>query len=360
MKYLFFALLVSGCLVAESAFGQRKDFLSFREMFFDFGTVHEEMGAVTHTFEFENTSERSVKILSVKPSCGCTTPDWSKEAIKPGTKGFITAKFDPTDRPGFFSKTLAITTDYNNESLVLTIKGTVSLKSDLSTYRETKGNWRLLSTSFNMGKVLLKDEITWKDFEVVNGGEAAITVTTTPLTPAYIKVQITPAMLQPGEKGVIRIGYNGKLKNAYGFQSDNVEFLTDDEAMPRKSFSVYATLEDFFPALTKEELAKAPRLVLGESLVDLGRFSSSTTIERKVAITNTGKKELSLNAIQANCECLEATAEVITLAPGKSTQLTVRFNPAQRKGTQQKFVTLYSNDPVNPVQRISLTAYIEY
>ena len=147
MKYFLFVLIVSGCLLAESALGQRKDFLSFREMFFDFGTVREEMGAVTHTFEFENTSDRPVKILMVKPSCGCTTPDWSKEAVKPGSKGFVTAKFDPSGRPGFFNKTLAITTDYNNESLVLTIKGTVSLKDDLSTYRESKGSWRLLSTS---------------------------------------------------------------------------------------------------------------------------------------------------------------------------------------------------------------------
>ena len=99
MKYFFFALLGLG-LLSASAFGQRKDFLSFRETFFDFGTVREEMGPVTHTFEFENTGDRPVKILQVKPSCGCTTPDWSKEAIKPGNKGFITAKFDPTGQPG--------------------------------------------------------------------------------------------------------------------------------------------------------------------------------------------------------------------------------------------------------------------
>ena len=211
-----------------------------------------------------------------------------------------------------------------------------------------------------MGKVLLVDQLTWKDFEVVNGGESPVTVTTAPLTPAYIKAQMMPATLGPGEKGVIRIGYNGKMRNAYGFQSDNVEFITNDEAMPRKSISVYATLEESFSELSKEEVAKAPRLVLGESVLDLGRFSSTFTIERQVTITNTGKRELSLRSIQANCECLTATTEVNTLAPGKSTQLMLRFDPAQRKGTQQKFVTLYSNDPVNPVQRLSITAYIEY
>ena len=30
-----------------------------------------------------------------------------------------------------------------------------------------------------------------------------------------------------------------------------------------------------------------------------------------------------------------------------------------RKGTQQKAVTVYSNDPQNPVQRVTFTAYVE-
>lgn len=360
MKYSFFGLVLFLSMLSDRASGQRKDFLTFQEKVFDFGTVQEIGGSVTHTFEFENTSDRPVKILIVKPSCGCTTPDWSKEGIKPGGKGYVTAKFDPKSRPGFFNKTLAITTDYSNESIVLTIKGTVSLKDDHSTLREEKGSWRLLSSSFNMGKVLLKDEMTWKEFEVVNAGSSIITVNGSVISPSHLKVLVTPASLKPGEKGTIRIGYHGKRKNAYGFQSDNVEFLTDDEVMPRKSFSVYATLEDFFPDMSQAELAKAPRLFIGEINVDFGRFSATASVEKQVQLTNTGKKEVSIRAIQSNCQCVTATAAQMTLAPGKSTVLTLLFTAAGRKATQQKFVTIYSNDPVNPVQRIALAAYIEY
>lgn len=338
---------------------QKNEVLTFQERIFDFGRVPEAGGAVMHTFEFENTGDRPVKILSVKPSCGCTTPDWTKGLLRPGDRGFVTAKFDPRGRPGFFNKTLSITTDFSNESIVLNIKGTVSLKEDHSAHRESKGAWKLTSNSFNMGKVLLKDEFTWKEFEVVNGGEAAITLTEPAVAPAHIKVQVTPTSLKPGDKGLIRIGYNARLKNAYGFQTDNVEFITDDESLPRKSFSVYATLEDYFPVMSKEELAKAPRLYIEESTVDLGRFASTASIEKQLVLVNTGKRELSIHAIQANCSCIQATSEKMELAAGKSLHLTIRFNPEQRKGTQQKFVTLYTNDPVNPVQRIVLMAYIE-
>jgi len=358
MKYCFWVSIFCTLLV-ERASAQRSDFLTFQEKVFDFGVVREEAGPVTHVFEFENTSERSVKILAVKPSCGCTTPDWSKEPVKPGSKGFVTAKFDPASRPGFFNKTLTITTDYSSESVILTIKGSVSLKGDNSIFREARGSWRLISASFNMGKVLIKDEMTWKDFEVLNASDKEVALIGTPVAPAYIKVMVTPSSLKPGEKGTIRIGYNGKLKNAYGFHSDNVEFITDDDVMPGKSFSVQATLEDYFPPLSKEEVAKAPKLWLSETALDLGRFSSNNSIEKQITLSNTGKKELSLRSIQSNCQCIVASTEATTIAAGKSAVLTIRFDPAERKGTQQKFITIYSNDPVNPVQRISIAAYVE-
>lgn len=358
MKYCFL-VLVSCILFVGFASAQRRDFLTFQEKIFDFGMVREEAGPVMHIFEFENTSERPIKILGVKPSCGCTTPDWSRDIIKPGSKGFVTAKFDPASRPGFFNKTLTITTDYSGESIVLNIKGSVSLKGDNSVYRVAKGNWRLISASFNMGKVLIKDEMTWKDFEVFNASEKEIAVIEPVVAPSYIKVVVTPTSLKPGEKGVIRIGYNGKVKNVYGFHSDNVEFVTDDEVMPRKSFSVQATLEDYFPALSTEEVAKAPKLWLSETALDLGRFSSSANVEKQITLNNTGKRELILRSVQANCQCITATPGMTTIASGKSTVLTIRFDPAERKGTQQKYITIYSNDPVNPVQRISLAAYVE-
>lgn len=338
---------------------QRKDLLTFEEVVFDFGLIEEAKGPVTHNFQFENTSNRPVKILAVKPSCGCTTPDWTKEQIAPGGKGFVAAKYDPKSRPGHFNKTLTITTDGGGEAFVLTIKGNVVLENYYSSFREAKGNWKLISTGFNMGKVFLIDEYTWKEFEVVNGGDAPIVITGEPIVPAHAKAELSFTTLKPGEKGTIRVGYNAAKKNAYGFQSDNIEFLTDDKDTPRKSFSVYATIEEYFPKLSKEELSKAPRLALPQEILDFGRFKSGTIVEKQVVFSNTGKKELMIRSIQSNCQCVVATLSKMSIAPGKSEVLTIQFNGEQRKATQQKFITVYSNDPVNPVQRLSIAAYIE-
>ncbi|MCQ2605227.1 MAG: DUF1573 domain-containing protein [Bacteroidales bacterium] len=49
---------------------------------------------VEHTYTFTNTGTIDLQIQEVDPSCGCTTPEWTQEPIKPGQKGKIRVKFD--------------------------------------------------------------------------------------------------------------------------------------------------------------------------------------------------------------------------------------------------------------------------
>ena len=99
--------------------------LKFNEREFDFGEIKEMDGKVSHKFVFTNNSKKSIQILTVKPSCGCTTPDWSKKEIKPGKEGFIVAEYNPRGRPGVFRKSLSVVTSDNKRSVIF-IKGKVS------------------------------------------------------------------------------------------------------------------------------------------------------------------------------------------------------------------------------------------
>lgn len=56
-------------------------------------------------------------------SCGCTTPEWSREAIAPGATAIIKVGYNSAAE-GYFAKPITIT--YNTtQSRQLTIKGTV-------------------------------------------------------------------------------------------------------------------------------------------------------------------------------------------------------------------------------------------
>ncbi len=60
----------------------------------DFGDL-ELLESYTHTFTFKNVSSDSIRIDNIRPSCGCTIPNWDKKAIAPGTSAEIKVNFRP-------------------------------------------------------------------------------------------------------------------------------------------------------------------------------------------------------------------------------------------------------------------------
>lgn len=339
------------------AAAQSSEPLIFREKVYDFGEVMEAKGSADHEFVFTNGSGRPVKILKVTTSCGCTTPGWSKEPVMPGKTGFVKASFDPKGRPGFFNKTLTILTDLDANPVVLQIKGTVLLQGDEGeVLAVSAGKLRLKSRTFSMGTVYLNREPVEKQFPVKNDGDVPLKFISVQ-KPAYVKVDM-PSVLEPGQKGQIRIVYDAKAKGTFGFASDNVLITTSDPGEEVKGFSLFATLEEYYATPSAEELQTAPQAFLKESSVDFGQYPPGASLERKVTLLNKGKKELKIRALQGNCTCIFAEAEKKSIRAGDSTQIRILFKPQTRGGTQQKAITLYTNDPRNPVQLISASVYI--
>src|SRR5204862_8208925 len=111
--------------------------------------------------------------------------------------------------------------------------------------------------------------------------------------PPYLKIEM-PALLEPGARGVIKVTYDGKAKNQFGFAMDNVQITTDDRGYEVKSISVFAMLEEYYPLPSPEEALRSPMLTFREETVDLGRTNSNTVIEKGVMIRNAGKTDLQI------------------------------------------------------------------
>lgn len=91
----------------------------------DFGTISSSEDDATATFTITNNSKVPLKIINASASCGCTTPEWTKEPIEPGKTGKVTATYKSKNTHGPFTKTVTITTDGNPSSIAVKIKGTV-------------------------------------------------------------------------------------------------------------------------------------------------------------------------------------------------------------------------------------------
>jgi hypothetical protein len=128
-KVVFFAALV---LVAQVALGQvatpakpKTDVavVTVDNQNFDFGKIKQGVPA-THRFMFTNTGKVPVVITNAQPSCGCTSPNWTKEPILPGGQGFVDATYNAAAAGGF-NKSITVTANTETGVIILTIKGEV-------------------------------------------------------------------------------------------------------------------------------------------------------------------------------------------------------------------------------------------
>ncbi|MBR1803857.1 MAG: DUF1573 domain-containing protein [Muribaculaceae bacterium] len=91
----------------------------------DFGTIKENGGPVSTTFEVINTGNKPLLILDALASCGCTRPEFPTKPIKPGKKAKIKVTYSPLGRPGAFRKMVKVKTNGREQRTTLIIEGTV-------------------------------------------------------------------------------------------------------------------------------------------------------------------------------------------------------------------------------------------
>lgn len=84
----------------------------------DFGTIIQGE-KVSHIYKFKNTGKSDLIVSSVRASCGCTVPTYSKEPVKPGGEGEIEIVFDSSGRSGRQHKTITVLTNSQPNSVEL-------------------------------------------------------------------------------------------------------------------------------------------------------------------------------------------------------------------------------------------------
>lgn len=121
MKTLLTFLICMAAVAAVQAQTTTED-LELKEVTFDFGTIPQGK-PVYHIFQIVNKGATPLKLDNVQASCGCTTPEWSKNPVAAGATDKIKVGYNAAAE-GHFEKTVTIT--YNgNSTKQLFIKGDV-------------------------------------------------------------------------------------------------------------------------------------------------------------------------------------------------------------------------------------------
>lgn len=348
MKIIKHSLLVCFILFSSvNAMAQSN--IKFNKTTHDFGTLKEEQGKAVAKFVFTNTGKSDLKIVKVKTSCGCTASDYSKNPIKPGEKGFVSATYFTAHRPGPFRKSITVTVnDPDHPNSVLFIKGTVTpkAKSKADLYPTAIGNLKLMSNHLAFNDMKL-NEVRTDSMKVYNNWNHPMEISF-PDLPSNLKVKLVPNTLAPKTEGYIVVTYDATKKNDFGLVYDRIALRTNDVQQAMKTLTISAILSEDFSDLTEKQLKKAPKMVVNQSTYDFGKVKSGTMIKFNFTVTNEGKQELIIRKVKASCGCTATKPAATHLKKGKSTEIAVEFNTSGRRGRQHKTITVITNDPVNP------------
>lgn len=234
--------------------------INFKTTEHDFGEIDESQGSVSFEFVFSNDGDLPLVLGGVNPSCGCTTPEWTKEPIVPGKLGSINVKFDPSSRPGPFNKSITVYSNAETKSVDLKIKGYVKgLDKTFNEYKYSIGDLKIQNIHVAFGSVI-KGTIQKKTIEVANGSSEIPLAISLKNVPKYITITVAPTLLKPGDKGAIEVEFNSNKLDDWDYVVNRLELLVNNKKLPDNIFTITADIKEDFSKLTTEDLAMAPKI----------------------------------------------------------------------------------------------------
>lgn len=353
-------LIISAALVALAARLEAQVAVSGPKIEFDtkqhnFGDIREDMKYATHRFTFKNTGNKDLFINTVQSSCGCTTPDWTRDTVHPGESGFVDAKYETIGRIGSFQKTITVYSNAVNYPFVhLDILGNVLRDVVNNEPAQVDYGHIQFSRPTVDFKVLYDNKTDTQEVRITNNTTFSATFNPIENLPAYCKVTGMPASLEPNESAKITITLDGRQMKGYGFGAFEIPISSDNPIEPYLGLYVAYNRKQYFPKMSAKELARAPKLVIDKKIHDFGTGESGDIFNAEFKFTNEGKTDLKLLELYPDCACVQVDLTKNVLKPGESTTVKMRYDSGIKHGKSTQSIWIVSNDPTEPERHIYL------
>jgi len=312
----------------------------------------------TAEFEVKNKSNRAVRIVDVRTSCGCTDVDYPKGEIAPDAKFMVRVTYD-AQTMGRYDKFVDVYVSDQQRPVMLRMRGNV--------VREIVD----FAGKYDYDFAGIRTDCDDIEFDDVNRGERpqkkihifnATSTTVQPVVmhlPQYLTADVSPSKIASGHSGIITMTLDSRKLGDMGLTQTSV-FLgafPGDKVNREKEISVSAVLLPKFDNLTAQQLANAPKLYLSTAELNLGKFDTKKKLKGEVVIRNDGKSELKIKSLQMFTVGLQVSLNKQTLQPGESAKLKVTAEKKLLKTARSKpRVLMITNDPDQPKTTIKIVA----
>ncbi|UZR95132.1 DUF1573 domain-containing protein [Chondrinema litorale] len=345
-----------------TAFAQN-GIISFENTRAELGSISEEEFPVKYKFEYIVAGSAPVKISTVDTDCACTVSNFSTEAVEPGSKGYVEVIFSPYKAGPFQKSFTVIAENAVPKKTELVIDGFIepfSLNTSIDFPYVNKENLRFRNKYVFLGNITNKGIIRRK-VEIYNDNDSTYLLADSITGPDYMEIGFSNGFELPSRQpSNISLFYNPELKNDFGEVTDSITLYKigeSEEIVPAFSIVVKASIQQHFSnSFSESELGNFPKLVVSDSIVNLGNISLSENEDKIVefVISNSGETELEIQKIVTNYGCEIYKIDKRTIEPFDFTNLKVAVKDIGKKGTQDRSVLIYCNDPNNTVKQLTI------
>lgn len=289
---------------------------------------------VRATFVLKNEGKADLHVTDVKPSCGCTAPEFDK-TIKPGGEGKVVLNVDTKAFQGPMSKSALILTD-DPEKPQVTVFVMFNVKPFVDTH--PVGFFRLQALTGETATSTL----------ILSSDEADFKPTAVEPPNSYLKATLAPAT--EAEKVAGKGANQWKVTVTTtpdapeGLLGGYVKVTTGAAKQPELSLAVSGYIK--------------PTLSITPLSVNFGNFEpKADPVKRTVTIINNNVKNEAFAVSKAESTVPGVKAEVV-MSDKTRAQVIISVDDKVKKGVFDGFVNVTTNDPTKKEIKIPLKGVI--
>jgi hypothetical protein len=114
-----------------------------------------------------------------------------------------------------------------------------------------------------------------------------------------------------------------------------------------------------FVCLLASDVWAAPKLVVEQPNFDFGEVLQGQIVHHTFSFRNEGNEPLLIKRVKSSCGCTAALVSARTLAPSERGKVQAKFDSTRFHGSVTKTISLYSNDPEQPVVNLYIKGNVQ-
>jgi hypothetical protein len=358
ITYCFLTFLIGfqGLLLANSQQNPYKSPLAFDKDSIYIGNVDRNQSPFIQSFYFEVLSDVPIVIEEVISDCGCIVAEYPHQELKPLQKGNITLAFRPY-RDGAFLKIVEVKVKDVQEPIYLKMTGYITgfyVSNEVEFPHET-GNLRWKMKGIHLGTITDK-EVVKKEVEFYNAGNKPIIFSDSIVFAQYLEIDFGSSKeVKAKSKGKFTLFYHPEKRKEYGYVMDNIWLKTNDILAPQIQIPVTAAIKPYTQGKFSD---KSPKLMVSSENLDLGKIMLPRDEIVYYEIQNIGELPLEIKKVLPNYGCEVVQMSKSTLSPNERILLTIKILDLGKEGTQERSLTLFTNDPDQNAKVLTLKMYL--